>query len=121
MLAAETDAAIGRPYNLTDGSKITTRRYITDLINIIGVDYKLRSVPYVPAYIIAYILELYAKIRRYKVHPAITRYSVRIARYDQVFDISRAMYELGYRPKIQYKEALSAMTGYIRALYYGQK
>jgi nucleoside-diphosphate-sugar epimerase len=121
MLAAENETAIGRSYNLTDGSRITTRRFITDLINIIGVDYKLRSVPYVPAYVIAYILELYARIRRYKVHPPVTRYSVRIAKYDQAFDISRAMYELGYRPGVQYKEALSAMTGYIRALYYGQK
>ena len=121
MLAAETDTSIGQVYNLTDGSKVTTKQFITDLIDIVGVDYKLGSFPYVPAYVAAYLCELYARFRRYKVLPLLTRYAVRTGKYDQVFDISKAMYELGYKPNIRYKEAMAGLTRYVRSLYYGQK
>ncbi len=121
MLAAEKDIAIGRAYNLTDGSKVTTRRFFEDLLNIIGIEYKIRSFPYVPAYLAAYICEMYSVLRRYKVYPALTRYTVRMGKYDQMFDISRAMNELEYKPKIGYKEGLAGMIRYVRRLYYGQK
>lgn len=121
MLAAENDAAIGKAYNLTDGSKVTTYRFMSDLIDLVGVEYKLRSFPYVPAYIAAYLCEIYAQIRRYKVEPLVTRYTVCVGKYDQVFDISRAIFELGYKPNITYKEGMAHLAQYVRSLYYGQK
>ena len=121
MLAAASDKSIGHAYNITDGSKVTTKRFLTDLIDLIGAELKIRSFPYVPAYVVAYVCELYARLHRYKVTPPITRYTVRVGKYDQVFDISRAMYELGYKPKVNYKQAMTGLTGYVRSLYYGQK
>ena len=121
MLAAEKDIAVGRVYNITDGSKVTTRRFIEDLLEIVGIEYKIRSYPYVPAYVAAYVLELYSHLRRYKFMPPITRYTVRIGKFDQMFDISRAIYELGYEPKVSYKEGIAGMIRYVRRLYYGQK
>jgi len=121
LLATQTEAAIGRAYNLTDGSKVTTRRFLTDLLGILGVELKLRSFPYVPAYVAGYFCELYARLHRYKIRPLLTRYAVRVGKYDQVFDISRAMYELGYKPKTGYAEGLARMAPYVRSLYYGQK
>lgn len=121
MLAADKEEAVGRAYNITDGSKVTTKRFLEDILDIIGVDLKIRSFPYAPAYVVAYFFELYARLRRYKTYPPITRYTVRVGKYDQVFDISRAIYELGYKPRIRYKEGMAAMIGYIRRLYYGQK
>ncbi|RKX18200.1 MAG: hypothetical protein DRP26_05635 [Candidatus Zixiibacteriota bacterium] len=121
MLAAKSEKSTGRAYNITDGSKVTTFRFLTDLINIIGVEYKIRSFPYVPVYVVAYFLELYARLRRYKFKPPITRYTVRLSKYDQFFDISRAIYELGYKPQVNYKEGMAGLTGSVRSLYYGQK
>lgn len=121
MLAAEKEEAIGRAYNLTDGSKVSTRRFLTDLLDILGVEFNLRSFPYVPAYVAGYFCELYARLRRYKIAPPLTRYAVRVGKYDQVFDISRAMYEFGYKPKISYVEGMASMAAYVRSLYYGQK
>lgn len=121
MLAAASDKAIGQAFNLTDGSKITTRRFLEDIIAIIGIEYKLRSFPYVPAYSFAYLCELYSKFRRYKVAPLLTRYTVRMAKYDQVFNTSKAAFQLGYKPKVSYKAGMAAQVGYIRNLYYGQK
>lgn len=121
LLAAEKDISIGQSYNLTDGSKVTTKRFLSDIIDILGIPYELKSYPYVPAYVAAYVCELYARLRKYKIRPMLTRYAVRVGKFDQVFDISRAMLELGYRPRIQYAEGMAGMTGYLRALYYGQK
>jgi nucleoside-diphosphate-sugar epimerase len=121
MLAARSEKSIGRAYNITDGSKVTTLRFLTDLIDIIGIEYKIRSFPYVPIYVAAYFLELYARLRRHKFKPPITRYTVRLSKYDQVFDISRAMYELGYKPHVNYKEGMAGLAGSVRSLYYGQK
>lgn len=121
MLAARSEKSIGRAYNITDGSKVTTLRFLTDLLDIIGIEYKIRSFPYVPAYVAAYFLELYARLRRYRFKPPITRYTVRLSKYDQVFDISRAIYELGYKPRVNYREGMAGLAGFVRALYYGQK
>ncbi len=121
MLAAENEKAIGRVYNITDGSKVTTWRFLEDLLEILGVELKLRSFPYVPAYIAASFVELYCRLTGYKTYPPITRYTVKMGKYDQVFDISRAIYELGYKPKIRYQEGMAGMIRYVRRLYYGQK
>jgi nucleoside-diphosphate-sugar epimerase len=120
-LAAASDKAIGQAYNITDGSKITTKRFLEDLIAMLGIEYRLRSFPYVPVYSFAYACEVYAKLRRYKVEPLITRYSVRMAKFDQVFNISKAVYQLGYRPRVCYKEGMNGQISYVRNLYYGQK
>lgn len=117
-LAVTSNTAIGQAYNITDGSKVTTRRFLEDLIAILGIDYRLTSFPYVPAYIFAYACELYAKFRRYKVKPILTRYTVRMAKYDQAFNISKAMYQIGYKPKVQYKDGMASMADYIRNLYH---
>jgi nucleoside-diphosphate-sugar epimerase len=121
MLAAGNEKAISQAYNLTDGSKVTTRRFFEDLIKLIGVECKLRSFPYVPVYSAAYLCEMYARMRRYKVKPLLTRYTVRMGKYDQVFNISKAIYELGYKPEIQYKDGMASLASYVQSLYYGQK
>lgn len=121
MLAAENEKAIGRVYNITDGSKVTTKRFFEDLMNILGVDMRIRSFPYVPSYMAAVLAEMYCRLTGYKNYPPITRYTVKMGKYDQVFDISRAIYELGYKPKVRYKEGMAGMIRYVRRLYYGQK
>jgi 2-alkyl-3-oxoalkanoate reductase len=120
-LAAANEKTIGQAYNLTDGSKITTRRFLEDILSMIGIEYKLRSFPYVPAYSFAYLCEIYARLRQYKVNPILTRYTVRMAKYDQVFNISKAAFHFGYKPKVSYKAGMAAQVGYLRNLYYGQK
>ena len=121
MLAAESEKAIGRVYNITDGSKVSTKRFFEDLFQLLGVEIKLRSFPYVPSYIAAYLAEIYCRLTGYKKYPPFTRYTVKMGEYDQVFDISRAIYELGYKPKVRYKEGMAGMIRFVRRLYYGQK
>jgi len=119
-LAAASDKAVGQAYNITDGSRVTTRRFLEDIISLLGIKYRLPSLPYVPAYSFAYMCELYARLRRYKVRPLLTRYTVRMAKYDQAFDISKAMFQIGYKPQVQYSEGMAAMAEYIRTLYHSR-
>jgi 2-alkyl-3-oxoalkanoate reductase len=119
-LAATNDNAFGQAYNITDDSKITTKRFLEDLIAMIGIDYKLRSFPYVPVYSFAYACEIYSKLRHYQVEPLLTRYSVRMAKYDQIFNISKAVTQLDYRPRVSYKTGMMGQADYVRRLYYGK-
>jgi 2-alkyl-3-oxoalkanoate reductase len=120
IMALEKDSC-GNIYNITDGAKITSKRLIEDIINILGIKFKLRNIPYSLLYSTAYFFEQYFLLTRRTQKPPLTRFAARILKYQAIFDISRAMNELGYKPKISYKEGLTLSTSYIRSLYYGAK
>ena len=121
MIALRKDEAIGKVFNITDGSKVTSSRFINDMIAILGIEYRPVHVPYALLYTIAYILEIYYRLVKRSSKPPLTRFAARFLKYDAVFDISRAIYDLGYQPKISYKEGMTLLTSYLRSLYYGGK
>ena len=121
LLALKSDAAIGKIFNITDGIKVTSKKFIQDIINILGIKYDLKSIPYPILYSAAYFLERYYMIAGKVNNPSLTRFAARFLKYHAFFDISQAMNNLGYRPKIGYKEGLTLSTPYIRSLYYGDK
>jgi len=117
----DKDDAVGKVFNITDGSKVTSREFISDIVDILGIDYKFKSWPYPLLYGLAMITEWYYSMTIRKSRPPFTRYAARFFKYDAVFDISRAIYELDYHPVISYKEGLTLATPFIRSLYYGSK
>ena len=121
LIALDKEEAIGKIYNITDGSKVTSKRFISDIISVLGIDYKLRNGPYPLIYGVASLTELYYWLVRRKSRPPFTRYMARFLRYDSFFDVSRAMTELDYQPKISYGEGITLITPYLRSLYYGRK
>lgn len=120
-LALEKEETKGKIYNITDGSRITSKRFITDIISILGIDFRLRNGFYPLMYGVASLTELYYGLVMRKSRPPFTRYMARFLHYDSSFNISRASRELGYSPKISYKEGLTLTTPYLRSLYYGRK
>ncbi|UCE67640.1 MAG: NAD-dependent epimerase/dehydratase family protein [Candidatus Zixiibacteriota bacterium] len=121
ILALEKDDAIGKIFNITDGSKVTSKRFISDIIGVLGIDYKIRYGAYPFLYGIASLIESYYRLVQRKSRPPFTRYMARFLHYDAFFDITKAMQELGYKPIISYKEGITRVTPYLRNLYYGQK
>jgi 2-alkyl-3-oxoalkanoate reductase len=121
LLALENADAKGRIYNITDGIKVTSKKFIDDIIAILGIKYKLRNVPYPLIYSMAYLFEQYYLFSRRTSKPPLTRFGARILKYHAIFDISRAINELHYHPMITYKEALTISTPYIRSLYFEPK
>lgn len=120
LLALEGIGCLGKIYNITDGGKVTSKKFITDIISALGITYRLRNIPYPLLYTTAYMLEQYYLFTRRETKPPLTRFAARILKYDAIFDISRAMTELGYEPRVSYKEAMAHTTPYIRSLYYGR-
>lgn len=121
MLAIKNKEATGRIFNITDGSKVTSKRFINDILSVLGIDVKLKAVPYPLIYSMAYLLERYYSAARKSTPPPYTRFAARFLKYSSVFDISRAIYDLGYQPKISYKAGMTFITPYLRSLYYGSK
>jgi 2-alkyl-3-oxoalkanoate reductase len=121
LLALEKPDTNGKIYNITDGIKITSKKFIDDIISILGIKYTLRNIPYPLLYSMAYFFEQYYMLAHRDSKPPLTRFAARILKYHAIFDISRAMSELGYHPKVNYKQALTISTPYIRSLYFGPK
>jgi len=121
MLALENEGAVGQVFNITDGSKVTSKKFVEDIIGILGIEYKPKHIQYAVLYTIAYLFEAYFTITRRTGTPPITRFASRFLKYDAVFDISKAIYSLNYQPKMTYKAGLTLLTSYLRSLYYGGK
>jgi nucleoside-diphosphate-sugar epimerase len=121
ILALEKEMARGRIYNITDSTKVTSKRFIDDIINILGIKYTLRDIPYPILYSAAYLIEQLYMAGKIRSRPPLTRFVARILKYHAMFDISRAISELGYKPIVLYREGLALSTSYIRELYYGSK
>jgi nucleoside-diphosphate-sugar epimerase len=121
ILALEIPVVASAVYNITDGIKVTSRRFIEDIIGVLGIEYRLRNISYPLLYSAAYFFEQLYMIRGIRAQPPLTRFVARVLKYHAIFDISRAISDLGYHPPIPYKDALTMSTPYIRTLYHGQK
>ena len=121
LLALESPNSCGRIFNVTDGIRVTSKKFISDIIAILGIKYSLRNIPYPLIYSMGYFFEQLYILTNRKSKPPLTRFAARILKYHAGFDISRAMTELEYHPKISYKQALAISTPYIRSLYFGPK
>lgn len=121
LLALENEDATGRIFNITDGSRVTSRKLTDDIMRILGVEMKLTSVPYPLIYSISYMIEAFYRVMRKSSSPPYTRFLARFLKYSAFFDISRAIYDLNYAPKISYESGMTMMTPYLRSLYYGGK
>lgn len=121
MLALKKKEATGRIFNITDGSKVTSRRFVKDIMSALGIDLNLKTIPYPMIYSMAYLLERFYGALRKSTPPLYTRFAARFLKYSAIFDISRAIYDLGYQPKISYQAGMTLLTPYLRSLYYGRK
>lgn len=121
MLALVDEEAKGKAFNITDGSRVTSRKFTDDIMSVLGINLKLKSVPYPLIYSISYLIEHSYRLMDKPSSPPYTRFLARFLKYSAFFDISRAIYELNYKPKVSYKSGMTIMTPYLRSLYYGGK
>jgi nucleoside-diphosphate-sugar epimerase len=121
ILALEHGDSPGKIYNITDCAKVTSRKFIDDIIAILGIKYRLRNISYPILYSLSYLLEQFYMATKRDPNPPLTRFVARVLKYNAMFDISRAINELGFRPVVSYKQALTISTPYVRSLYYGNK
>ena len=108
-LAAETPAAAGQVYHLTDGETVTAREVIDGLAALLGTARPRWSVPFFFIYAAAAAMEGVARLLRRRSPPPFTRYGVRLMASDCRYDNRKAERELGFRPTVSFQQGLAAL------------
>jgi nucleoside-diphosphate-sugar epimerase len=109
VLAAETDAAAGQLYHVTDGEEITAREAIDAIAHALGVARPRVSLPYWAVLGAAALVEGSASILRLSHPPPLTRYGVRFVSCHARYDLAKARRELGYEPVVSFREGVDRL------------
>ena len=108
-LAAETPAAAGQVYHLTDGEPVTAREVIDGLAGLLGTARPRWSVPFFVTYLAAAAMEGAARLVRRRLAPPLTRYGVRLVASDCRYHNRKAEGELGFRPIVTFRQGLAGL------------
>jgi nucleoside-diphosphate-sugar epimerase len=109
-LAAESEAAAGRVYHVTDGAEITLRRTLDAIADVHHVPRPRWSVPFWAVYFAATLAELAARARGRRRPPRLTRYGARLVSCHCRYDIGKARRELGYAPLTTFADGVAALA-----------
>ena len=106
LLAARAPIAAGRLYNVTDGSRTTIGEFVDCLAQQLGCPAPRKVLPYLLPYLgcrFFDLLRLFANVP-----PPINQAGLRFLGTSRYVDISRARRELGYTPRVHYREGIAA-------------
>ena len=102
----------GRTYNITNGEPRTLRSIVQKLIDDLGMDCRIRSVPYAMLDMIARSMERFGD--KSAKEPSLTHYGVSKLNFDFTLDIQRAKDELGYEPIVSVDEGIARTAYWLR-------
>lgn len=119
LLAGQTPAARGRVYHITDGSRTTIGEFIDELARRIGCPAPTKVLPYAVPYLGCVVFEWLARLRLYRGRPPLVRNGLRHLGTSRFFRIDRAARELGYAPRILYREGLELALKWIEEPSHG--
>ena len=106
--------AAGEAFLLTDGLEIDWRGFTEGFARVLGVPAPRLSLPFRPAYALAWMLEGLYRLARRREPPLITRYRVCNGGRDYHFSIRKAARILEYRPKVSLEEAMARTTAWFK-------
>jgi nucleoside-diphosphate-sugar epimerase len=107
LLAAEAPAGVGEVFNLTDGERVSKRRFIEALADGVGLPHpRPAAVPLWLARLLARWMEARARRAGASKAPVLTQARVKFLGLDLDFSIDKARRELGYRPRISFDEGM---------------
>jgi oxidoreductase len=106
LAAARAPGAVGRAYNLRDGTDETWRDYVGALAAGLGTKLPWLNLPAAVARAIGAGLEGVHGLFRMQRRPLLTRHAVHLMARDQGFPIDRAIQELGFRAQIGFAEGM---------------
>jgi nucleoside-diphosphate-sugar epimerase len=105
-LAASSPAAAGRVYHVTDGSRTTIGEFIDYLAELLGCPAPRTVIPFVVPYLGCLLFESLAALSLFDGPGPINRTGLNLLGYSRVIDITRASRELGYEPRVLYRDGL---------------
>lgn len=115
FLAAEVPEARGEVFNLTDGERVTKRRFVSRVAELAGYDPPSRKIPRGLARVLANVVQAIAKARGATRPPLINKARYKFIGLNLDFSIEKARRVLGYDPPFSTEEGLSrAVTDLMR-------
>src|SRR5580765_5035493 len=106
FLAVESEKAVGQAYNLTDGEFVSKVKFIEAVADAMGLPHPTRRPPMWLSRLVAWGSETIAKMRGAKEAPYFNFTRLKFMGYNLEFSIEKAMIELGYRPRVNFEQAI---------------
>ncbi|MBE0678214.1 MAG: NAD-dependent epimerase/dehydratase family protein [Bacteroidales bacterium] len=106
----ESKEVCGRAFFVTDGEPVKTWEFINAIIENAGIQMVHKSFPRSVALFAAWWMELFYRLSGKKEEPMITRFIVKELSTHHWFDISAAKNELGYFPRIHFREGMERIS-----------
>lgn len=107
LLAVEKDGVVGRVYNLTDGEKVSKKRFINGIADGIGVRRPWMHAPLWLGRVTAWWMEPLARALRFRTPPRLTQGRIKFLGLHLDFSIDRARRELDYAPQVTFDQGLA--------------
>lgn len=104
------DTLLGRTFNITNGEPIYLIDLLEKLFHKLNYPFKLKPISYNTAYGVASIMELISNTILFGKEPILTRYTVGLLAFSQTLDITAAVQELGYKPRVTIEEGLDIFS-----------
>jgi nucleoside-diphosphate-sugar epimerase len=104
ILAAASDRAAGNAYIVAPPYEVRLRDFIGVMARALGRPEPRLSVPFSVAYGASAVVEAWARVRRVKEMPFLTRSAIRSGSTEMLVDASKAREELGWEPKVSVEE-----------------
>jgi nucleoside-diphosphate-sugar epimerase len=108
FLAAESDAASGEVFNLTDGGRVSKRDFVGTVAELAGLPPPKRKIPKWLAYRLAKLLERRARRKGSTEPPLINMARYKFLGLNLDYSIEKARRLLGYRPPYTTQDGLKA-------------
>jgi nucleoside-diphosphate-sugar epimerase len=116
MLISEDERAIGNGYLVHDGESTTLEEFCAGIANALGVPPVKTHIPYWSAMTAARVMEFIWKLFRIRMRPLLTTYTVTNLGSRFRFSIDKAQRELGWKPRITYKEGFRKTMEWLKTL-----
>jgi nucleoside-diphosphate-sugar epimerase len=117
FLAIESENAVGQAYNLTDGEFVSKRKFIEAVADAMGYPHPTRVPPMWLSKLVAWSSETLAKLRGAKEAPTFNFTRLKFMGYNLEFSIQKAMDQLGYRPRVNFEEAIGETMAWYKKNY----
>ena len=106
FLAAESPAAVGEVFNLTDGQRVTKKAFVGRVAELAGLRPPTRHIPLRLARFLANLVEGVAKLRGAKNPPLINKARFKFLGLNLDYSIEKARRVLGYQPPFTFEQGI---------------
>jgi nucleoside-diphosphate-sugar epimerase len=115
MDAAASPAAVGRAYNISDGTGTTWREYTDALADALGCKRPWLRLPFSTAMALAPGMEAVQRALRLPGRPLLTRHAVHLVGQDQEFPAARARKDFDFSPRVSLAEGIALSAAWLRS------